>query len=169
MLNEFSEPAGKRIYAGTDAEYDTNKYRNTLCSKWLIESDKTPADYRPFTPTSLLTTTSHAREKLEERHRRPTSVPNYKVQIERKHSKHTQRSPFNVYRDVIDAPDDFKYPSNHRLTHKKKNATIPFEQVAPPGHFWEDFGVHLNPMTPPPITGGDKKRRNGKRKHQSVP
>lgn len=172
MSHRLPKPVGNRIYAGTVAEHNSNKYRNTLCAKWLNENDKNSAIYFPFTPTSLLTTKSHAQQKLEERQRRTTSEPNFEANIEpnpqmRSSENHmrSQLSPLEYFRDVIDAPGEFKCPPKYQPMHKQKRAATPFEPV-------ERFDDFLNAFKrlpeEPTFTGCEKIRQSGKRKRESM-
>lgn len=165
----LSKPVGKRIYADTMAEYDTSRYRNSLCAKWLNESGADSVDYLPFTPKPMLTPKSPARQKLEERRGHPTSEPNYEGHVKRKqplraseHCERSQRSPVDFFRDVIDAPDEFKCPSKP----KKNRAPAPFKPIEPFDDFMNEFMVHTQA---PATTGTAKKHRNGKRKREPEP
>lgn len=129
MSHGLPKPVGKRIYAGTVAEYNTNKYRNTLCAQWLNENDKNSAECLLYTPTSLLTTKSHAQQKLEERHRHTTSEPNFEANVERKQRlrpsetyKRSQRSPLEYAREPIVIHDDFKCPPKYPSMRPSENS-----------------------------------------------
>lgn len=168
MSHKFKKPAGKRIYEGTVAEHDTDRYRNSLCANWLMENGKATAEYLPFTPASLLTTKSHAQQKLEQR--RTTSEPYIEPEVKRKHSvrasehhKPPQSSPFEFFGDGIEAPDDFKGSRNHRSVQKHQDAIEPFEEF----ELFDNFDYEMPKPKPKATTGSDQKRRNEKRKHES--
>lgn len=169
MSHGLPKPVGKRIYAGTVAEHNSNKYRNTLCAKWLNENDKTSADCLPYTPTSLLTTKSHAQHKLEKRRRTPE--PNFEALVEceprmraSENYKRSQRSPLEYFRDAIDAPDDFKCPPKYQPIHQRKRAATPFDPV----ERFDDFATAFEPLPEgPTFTGCDKTCRDGKRKRET--
>lgn len=171
MSHGLPKPLGKRIYAGTVAEYNTNKYRNTLCAKWLNENDKNSAACLLYTPTSLLTTKSHAQQKLEERHRHTTSEPNFEANVERKQRlrpsetyKRSHRSPLEYARDAIDIPDDFKCLPKYQPVPRRKRAATPLEPVEQFDDFVKVFERLPEEAT---FTERDETRRNGKRKRDS--
>lgn len=160
MSDEASKPIGKRIYAATVAQHDTDKYRNSLCANWLMANGKTSADCPQFTPTSMLNSKSHAQRG---RGKRPTSEPNYEDHLERKraleHYERSRQSPPDLFGDVIDAPDEFKFTPKYQSTKKENRALTPFSPVK---EFYEqeyDFKVPKVPAT------GVKKRQDRKRIH----
>lgn len=161
MSDEVSKPIGKRIYAATVAKHDTDKYRNSLCANWLMANGKTSADCHPFTPTSMLISKSHTQRGHS---RRPTTEPNYDDHLERKqslhlseHHKRSRQSPPDFFRDVIDAPDEFKLTPKYQSTKKENRALTPFSPVKEFQELEYEFKVPKVPET------SVKKRRDGER------
>lgn len=173
MPDEFqTKPVGKRIYADTVAEYDTSKYRIGLCEKWLKEGSRS-VEHLPYTPTSMLTTESHARKKLEERRGRPFSEPNHESFGKLKHSsrplqqcKRPKQSPPEYIRDVIDAPDEFKFKCPQPVRKTKREAT-PYKPVEEFDDFLNDYMEH--PQQPSASAADVKNYRDRKRKHELMP
>lgn len=161
-----SKPIGHRIYADTVAAYDTTKYRNRLCEKWLMKNGSEKAEYQPYTPSSMLTTKSHAQMKLVARRNEPKSEPIHVSldQINRAsrasgRQKNAEDPPMDIFGDVIDAPVEFKHPLDPPKR-KQKRPSAPCK----PG---DDFGLvdlFQDFASPPPIASVATHQVNRKRK-----